>query len=691
MGDGFGRVWNLGHARKCGSLHLGNRSPLAPSPMIKLPIGSIKPQGWLRHQLDLEREGMVGRLQELSPWLKFETSAWTNPGGEGERGWEEMPYWLKGYGDLAYVLNDADGIAEARRWIETVMASQREDGWFGPRALLKNLDGKPDLWPHMVMLNVLQSYYEFSRDERSLRCIEAYCGWLQRQPAAVFANGYWPKLRAGDNIETIHWLYNRTGDGALLELAEKIHENMAPWSTGVINWHNVNIAQGFREPAVFFQQSGDRALLERAELNYGTVMDQYGQFPGGGFAGDENCRPGFGDPRQGFETCGMVEFMHSFEMLTKITGDPIWADRCEEIAFNSFPAALTPDWKGLHYLTSANQVQLDAGNKAPAIQNGGTMFAYSPHERYRCCQHNVSHGWPYYAEELWLATHDHGLAASLYADSEVSARVGDGRTVRIVERTEYPFGDRIRFVLEMNEPVAFPLHLRIPGWCGKPELRINGRRVRTEVGAFTFLALNRVWNDGDTVELRLPMKVSVRTWPQNQNAVSVHRGPLAFSLKIGERWVKSGGSDEWPEFEVFPTTPWNYGLELNSRNPAESFTVHRRPGPIAGNPFTLETAPVELEARARRIPAWELDSLGLVGKLQPSPVRSDSGREKITLVPMGAARLRVSLFPVIGRGSDAREWGKAAHRDGSRHLPPSPSGGRAKRLAEPVVWPKPDV
>ena len=159
---------------------------------------------------------------------------------------EEMPYWLKGYGDLAYVLNDADGIAEARRWIEAVMASQREDGWFGPRAPLKNLDGKPDLWPHMVMLNVLQSYYEFSRDERALRCIEAYCGWLQRQPAAVFANGYWPKLRAGDNIETIHWLYNRTGDGALLELAKKIHENMAPWSTGVINWHNVNIAQGFR-------------------------------------------------------------------------------------------------------------------------------------------------------------------------------------------------------------------------------------------------------------------------------------------------------------------------------------------------------------------------------------------------------------------------------------------------------------
>jgi putative endopeptidase len=56
--------------------------------------------------------------------------------------------------------------------------------------------------------------------------------------------------------------------------------------------------------------------------------------------------------------------------------------------------ALTPDWKGLHYLTCANQVQLDKNNHAPAVENSGTMLSYSPFEVYRCCQHNVSHGWP---------------------------------------------------------------------------------------------------------------------------------------------------------------------------------------------------------------------------------------------------------------------------------------------------------
>ena len=446
-------------------LYTGNREPLLPSPFIKLPIGSITPKGWLRHQLELEAQGMTGRLAEISPWLKFEGSAWSDPKGEGQNGWEELPYWLKGYGDLGYVLNDPEIIKAARKWIDAVLGSQQADGWFGPIANKTGLEGKPDLWPHMVMCNVLQSFYEFTGDERMLPFLTKYFKWLSTQPDKNFGAGYWPRIRFGDNIETLYWLYNRTGEAWLLELAKRIHDNMEPWTTGVHNWHNVNLAQGFREPGVFYLQGREERFLRAAENNYQTIMGLYGQFPGGGFAGDENCRPGFTDPRQGFETCGIVEFMHSFEMLTKISGNPLWADRCEDIAVNSLPAALTPDWKGLHYLTCANQVQLDKENKSPAIQNGGTMFSYSPFERYRCCQHNVSHGWPYYAEELWLATADRGLCASLYAASEVTAKVGAGASVKVVEETDYPFGDTVTLKISAAQPVKFPLYLRIPRWC----------------------------------------------------------------------------------------------------------------------------------------------------------------------------------------------------------------------------------
>src|SRR4029077_10923328 len=221
------------------------------------------------------------------------------------------------------------------------LASQRDDGWFGPRSLLTSLDGKPDLWPNMLMLNVLQSFYEYSGDPRVLPFMAKYFRWELNYPEKDFMVGYWPKIRAGDNLEAVYWLYNRTGEKWLLELAEKLHRRTQDWTSGVSDWHGVNITQGFREPGVYFMQTKDPKFLAAAERNYRTVMDLYGQVPGGGFGADEQCRRGFGDPRQGFETCSMVEYMHSFEMLTKISGDPVWSDRCEDVAFNSLPAAQT--------------------------------------------------------------------------------------------------------------------------------------------------------------------------------------------------------------------------------------------------------------------------------------------------------------------------------------------------------------
>jgi hypothetical protein len=648
--------------------YTGNRAPLAASPFYKLPIGSITPRGWLRHQLEMERDGMTGHLEEISPWLDFSKSSWADPQGRGKFGWEEMPYWLKGYGDLGYVLQDQAIVAEAKKWIAAVLATQREDGWFGPRELLTSLDGKPDLWPHMLMLNILQSYYESAGDPRVLEVMGRYFQWENRLPASAFGEGYWPKIRFGDNLESIFWLYNRTGEAWLLDLARKIHAGMWRWDEGVINWHNVNLAQGFRAGTVFWMLSADPAHLASAENNYEKVFATYGQFPGGGFVGDENSRPGFTDPRGGIETCGIVELMHSFEMLTKITGQPVWADRCEEIAFNSFPAALTPDEKALHYVTCANQIQLDRDNKSPGIQNSGTMVSYSPLEVYRCCQHNVSHGWPYYAEELWLATPDNGLCASLYAACEVEAKAGNGAAVKITEKTDYPFRDSVKFTVEGGEPGRFPLYLRVPRWCEAATVKINGKAAEVQAKPLAFLRIDREWRAGDTVVLRMPMKLGVRQWPKNQDAVSVDYGPLSFSLAIQERFAAYGGHDpKWPEWEVFPKSPWNYGLVLDQKNPAASFKIVASRGQVASQPFTPESTPIRLEAVGRRIPNWHADANNVIGRLQASPVNSDQPNEKITLIPMGAARLRLTMFPVIASGAGGHEWTASAFKASASH------------------------
>jgi hypothetical protein len=138
----------------------------------------------------------------------------------------------------------------------------------------------------------------------------------------------------------------------------------------------------------------------------------------------------------------------------------------------------------------------------------------------------------------------------------------------------------------------------------------------------------------------------------------VDRGPLTYSLKIGEKYVREGGTDEWPAWEIHPATPWNYGLVLKKNNPTSSFKVVRNDWPGDNQPFKFDAAPIELRAKAKRIPEWQKDHLGLVGKLQQSPVKSSEPTENITLIPMGCARLRISSFPTIGSGPGAHEWKK---------------------------------
>ncbi len=262
----------------------------------------------------------------------------------------------------------------------------------------------------------------------------------------------------------------------------------------------------------------------------------------------------------------MVEMMLSQERLVNFTGDLLWADRCEDVAFNSLPAALTADFRALRYLTSPNQVLSDAASKSPGVQNGGPMFLMDPTD-HRCCQHNVGHGWPYFVMHLWSATPDNGLAAVMYGPSEVSARVGDGTTVTIREETHYPFSEEIKLTVSLPQATDFPLSLRVPGWCKSAQVSVNGDPLPVQAEPGKFVRIKRQWKNGDTIQIKFPMQITLRTWEANQNSVSVDRGPLTYSLRIGEKYVPRKTSvDAWPACEIHPTTPWNYGLLLDAEN-----------------------------------------------------------------------------------------------------------------------------
>ena len=632
--------------------YVSNRAPMMPQQFIKLPTGSIKPDGWLLTQLQLQKDGLNGHLGEISAWLQKEDNAWLKAGGKW--GWEEVPYWLRGYAGVAYLFEDKAMLDEAKIWIESILKSQRENGNFGPSAETK---GTQDFWPNMIALWILQSYHEYTGDARVIDFMTRYFHFQLTVPDELFMRKSWQHYRGGDNLWSVAWLYNRTGDAKLLELADKIHRNTANWTkaTELPTWHNVNVAQGCREPATYYLFTGDSNMMKASYNVQSLVRRSFGQVPGGMFGADENARIGFFDPRQGTETCGFAEQMASDEIMLLITGDPYWAENCEDIAFNSYPAAFMPDYKSLRYITSPNMVMSDSENHKPGIDNAGPFLAMNPFSS-RCCQHNHGFAWPYYAEHLILATPDNGAAAVLFNACEAQMKVADGKEIVIKEMTDYPFDTQISFTVETNEEtVKFPFYIRIPSWTRNVSLKINGKATAVNTESGNYLCIHREWKNGDKVEVNYPMEISYRTWQVNKNSVSVDYGPLTLSLRIAEKYVEKNSAEtaiwdskwqegadtsQWPSYEIYPDSPWNYALQVQSVKLKERKDL--KPGV---NPFTQADIPLVFEAYGRQIPEWKIDEYKLCGVLPDENALKSDISEKLELIPMGAARLRISAFP----------------------------------------------
>ena len=642
--------------------YAGNRAPLAPSPLVKLPVGAVKPAGWVKRVLELQADGYHGHLTEISGFLRKKDNSWLSKDGVGKYAFEEVPYWLKGYIGCAYLLENGRMIQEADIWIEGMLNSQKPDGWFGPSnghgGDAKNPKRGEDHWPNMVALFCLQTYHERTGDKRAIELMTKYFKYLSTVPEDRFLSELWAKFRGGDQLHSILWLYNRTGEEWLLELAHKTHRKTAPWVRNQGNSHNVNVAQAFREPATYWQLSAKPEHLAASELVWTDFRKRYGEVPGGMYGADMYARRGFNGPRTPIETCGIVEEMLSDEIMMAITGDPRWADRCEDTTYNSMPASMTADLKALRYATAPNQPQSDKEDKTPITQEKGNVFAMNPYA-HRCCQHNAGHAWPYFTQHLWYATAGNGLAAYLYGPCEVRAKVGNGAEARIMETTRYPFEEKVDFAVTMDKPARFPVYLRIPAWCNGAKVVVNGVPNPAPLQAGKLVKIDREWKSGDKVSLSLPMSVRVRTWTENRGTVSVDRGPLTYSLAIKEEY-RGNGTAPWPVWEIFPASPWNYGLVLNGEKTEASIAFVAGPWPADDQPWKAEASPVHLTARAKRIPNWTLDARGAVNEVVQGPIRSAEKEEAVRLIPMGAARLRISAFPRIGEGLDAKEWPEPA-------------------------------
>jgi Concanavalin A-like lectin/glucanases superfamily/Beta-L-arabinofuranosidase, GH127 middle domain/Beta-L-arabinofuranosidase, GH127 catalytic domain/3-keto-disaccharide hydrolase/Putative Ig domain len=622
---------------------VSNRAPLLATPFVALPLGSVRPLGWLLTQCQLQRDGITGNSEVIYASDLGTNSAWL--GGTGEN-WERGPYYCKGLIALAYTLNDAGLKQTAQKWMDWLLNNQGPDGYIGPKS-------NNDWWPRIVATYALKDFYEATADPRVSTVLSNYFHYMLANLPARPLND-WAKARAGDEMAVALWLYNRNGDTNLLTLVNLLHQQAYDWpgiftsnnfvlyGTDFQPKHNVNVEEALKMPAVFYQLSQQSSDRNSVSLGIDNLMREnalsFGINSGTEFlAGDSSI--------QGVEFCAIVEAMLSLETVVRITGDPLLADRLETIAFNAMPAATANNIKGLQYYTLANNViAIDGGHGFNEDYDNATLPG--PDSGYPCCRFNFQMGWPKFVQNSWAATADGGLAVIAYAPTVVNT-MRRGQQVQITEDTSYPFEEQVRLDVCLSNAVNFPLVLRIPGWCSNATVTVNGQ-IQSGITPASFYRIQRTWTNGDQVVVNLPMPIQTLAGPSR--AVAINRGPVVYSLKIGEQWTVRTPDPlglGFDEFQVQSTTPWNYALQLNPTNPAASLTFTNFATPT--NPFDPAEPSVELMAQARQLPDWTIGWRGTHAFEPPvSPVASTDPLVNVTLVPFGSQHMRISWLPYLG-------------------------------------------
>ena len=627
------------------------KQPL-PNELEVLPLGQITAQGWLLKQLEKQREGLTGHAEELyddiarSDWL-------TNAGKGGEYAWERGPYYARGLVALALTMNNAALKAKAKRWVDAILASQKDDGDFGPK--------RDNWWANMLALQLVRDWAEATGDARVVPFVKRYFAYqLKRLPEySLLSDSPWAMCRGGDEIDVAFWLYDRTGDESALAVAKLLAMQSADW-TGYY-WdggdgcnregyrcHIVNFMQGLKLPALLWRLNGkarDRGAYEAAFDPNGWAMRMHGR-PDRAVNGTEPLS-GKG-ASQGTELCATAERILSCQKVISASGVLTAADDLEIAAFNTLPATLGDDGRGIRYYMILNQPSCIFKNYLGFECNpAGDAYTPGPDSGFGCCRSNYHFAWPRFVQTLWMRK-GNGLAAIAYAPSCVKTEVATIRTTGI-----YPFGDFLRLELDSANGASWPLALRIPTWAKNPEVRVNGEKVDCVAG--TFCSVTRTWKAGDVIELHFP--ATIETFVGINDSVALKRGPLVYALPVESEvqiLARRKNQPDFPVREYRCKAPWNRVIVMKDGQPEAPLFMPAQQLP--SDPFVhgAQTCTLTVKGGSTSYGGWgtmrpELHCLFTALPLDPPPSPVSSSRvtdaASLTLVPIGSTQTRITLFP----------------------------------------------
>lgn len=599
----------------------------------------IKPAGWLKKQLRIQADSLSGNLDKM--WPDIRDSRWI--GGDRD-GWERVPYWLDGFIPLAWLLDDDDLKARAKKYMDAIMDGQKADGWICP---CEDKDRwHYDMWAAILIAKVLTVYADCSKDKRAETAV-----YKVMQNLAHHLKGTtlfnWGAARGFEAMIALNWLMEKNTEPWMKELAITIKSQSTDYEYVFDNWkdqmpkaewrfqtHVVNMGMALKSAAVYYRvenRDGNakaKKMLRLLEKYHGMAVDH--------FSGDE-CLAGT-SPIHGTELCGVVEAMYSYEVLFSITGDEFWLKKLEKLAYNALPATISKDMWTHQYLQMTNQTVCRKFDISPVFYTNGpeaNLFGLEPN--FGCCTANFNQGWPKLALSAFMKEGEDTIISCVTLPSELKTTIS-GTVVSVKLETDYPFREKLCYSITASEPVKFKLKIHVPENCRS--VHINGKPSQITDG---FTEVCDVFKDTVTLNVLFDFEVAVKKWPHG--LYSVERGPLVYSLPIKSKstpieYERDGVERKFPycDYEIRPETDWNYAFA------GKDFEAKEQSMP-QDFPFSEKQPPVVLETEMVKINWGHEQNYEDLCAEYPKSKKPIGSVEKKLLVPYGCTVLRMTEMP----------------------------------------------
>lgn len=649
----------------------------------RLPVGNITASGWLRQQLDIEAGGMGGHFDELEPKMiydpfvkrQYEQKIDVHYKGCAEPYSAEISgtYW-SGLVLLAFTLDDEKLKAKVKKWVADVLANQEEDGYIGGyskgqnRIYNKETDNwypaDFNAWSTNWAMRALLAYYEATGQTKVLKACHRGLLWFVRNWKDNYTDYVGSTL-----IESMIEVYLYTGDRRLVEWSDKYlrwidahskqKNRTSDFTSGQLPYHTMHaVAYGedVKHPALLYKCHGKEAYLQTSIKGLARVIDHCLQRTGAPSTNVEFLAP-VGDVCE-TEYCDFETFERTFLEMGAITGNSEYFDLAEKIVFNGSQGAKKKDGRAIAYMSSPNQFA--ALRTSSVYSDAADSEVYSSFYRCACCPAHSISVIPEYVRSMCMVDDRNALYFNCYGPCRIQFATDTGEMVTVEVVTEYPFKEEIKLIVHTDKPSRMRIKLRIPGWCSGAEYSVNGKKSSPRGRPHGYFDLERTWNDGDEIELRLPMKVQavdVDDSDFNGKApVAIERGPLLFAYHLPEKWtvtapVELNPHPDWPcyevETEISQYYPKGIVLDRKSLKNATAFKVVYRD--IKGA-FPWEKSPVLISLKAGR--AEYIYNRRMITSQSPLPTkiaRITDEKEEIELVPFGCTTLRIAYFPAFNR------------------------------------------